>query len=516
MSNTNKLGVETRAASRMRELREQGVECTDEDLSMENIINDTEGEENSTEIERTINAMSKMFNKLDERCKLFFSEMKEDFNKKFESMDRNFDQQNEKINDLKVNMNKNFLTLQEQIIQQERTTNEKLTLVEKKIMEVTLTNETKLNRVNETVEEIKNTIGVMQNKSVLVDSELLNINQSIAKLNIDFDKKHCNLQSEVEGIKIDLNEKITNINKTIPNVQPTPITLSALTQLKPPSDYYFSDFTEKIPHKFLDKLESEYKSLHAKDRWKELVETRLKGKAYLWWCLSKDNLNEFSEFICEFKSKFCGPDFKQYAMIKLNTGGYFSNKQGPVIDYLTDLLQLAMSTDLFKNEKELTKLIANHFHSQITQTIYLKDYSTVNELVNYLENIPDEKIIYKESYQYQKDNMNVEGYRTGPKKDYNKNNYYYRQNRSSYQDRDQQRQTSTRDTFQNNTSANIPGRNGNSFRTQAITTTNSSRSFVNNPNPHSPPPMSNPCTNPGPSSMSLHGSNSEPATQLQN
>jgi len=131
--------------------------------------------------------------------------------------------------------------------------------------------------------------------------------------------------------------------------------------------------------------------------WKHLVSYRLKEKAFLWWSIHADKLNNFNEFIEAFKSEFSGFNFLQYAISKLRTEGYYSHRQGTIISYITNLLKLAKATNVTSNENELTKLISTHFSRVVRETVHIRDFQTINELITYIDNISDKNLVYKES-----------------------------------------------------------------------------------------------------------------------
>jgi len=250
--------------------------------------------------------------------------------------------------------------------------------------------------LSEEIREVNCKINSLESKNTDREKQAKENKECINKLSQDFENKLATVQRNVSSMVDDLKDKQYVYS---PRCHP----------YSPQTNYHFGDYQKNNPTEFLSKLELEYKCNGSPASWKFLVESRLEGKAYLWWSLENSKLDSFDQFSSAFKLKFCGPEFNRFVMDKLRLGGYYSTRQGSAIEYITHLLKLAQAADLIKDEKEITKLISSHFNKHIYETVCLKDYSTINELISYLENIPDVRVLFKESFQnsYNKDRQDI-------------------------------------------------------------------------------------------------------------
>jgi len=459
--------MEHSVTSDSKSLRDQGVELdtdSDDNDPLDETSRPMSGvtqRKKSVDLEKIIgNTMGQMLAKLEANNARMVKEIKDEIKRNYVEINERMDSHYKEFNQLKVELDSKFAGLHERINTMDVNINDKIEVMNAKFSVLETTHAKDVNQLKVDLSKVNNDLTQIKEKSLSIEVAVKNNKDDLVKINNELSGKVVAVQNDLDNIKL-----------SVGNSNNHPLNHCSQSSMKLQLDYYFRDFKHDLPDEFLNNLELEYNYNYCPEMWKHLVNSRLKERAYLWWSLKKDQLNSFKEFINAFKLEFCGSNFTQYAINKLRSEGYYSQKQGPLMPYITNLLKLAKSTNITSCENELTKLIANHFSEVISHTAHIKDFNTINELIQYLENIPDQNLLYK-------------GHNSNTNKPYLNHN----QNKFNYPRNVNKQSTPYKYTQPANQNYNSNATHRTPRRVQAIN--QSAKNYNKSVSPFSPPPMS--------------------------
>jgi len=356
-----------------------------------------------------------------------FSEVESKINNKLDSFSQ----------DISKELSIKIAELRTKIDNQETTFNTKIGELNSKLDQINQQNTSEIIKINNEIQGIDKKIKDVVRKEVEQICDTDQQQTSLMEFRNEIEEKLNSIVNRSETTRNEIINKYKDMEKQIQTNQAVEIHNSEITCLSPPissllNNNSFSDFNSSIPHVFIRNLELEYQSYKNKAIWRYLIDSRLKGKAFLWWTIEKNRINNFEEFLSAFKLKFCGDRFTQYALNKIKVGSYTSNEKCSIVEYITNLIELANAANVFTDTRDFIRNIANHFHYRIRETVSLRDYSSIEEFLQYIENIENKNFLFKEVKHHK---YNNDGNRYKPREensnDQNKNNPYTETNNSS-------------------------------------------------------------------------------------
>jgi len=185
-----------------------------------------------------------------------------------------------------------------------------------------------------------------------IENKNLEINEKVNDLKKDLDSSKVNLtelikkeskvlsdETEVQLLKQNslLEKEIVSLKKELKNIplpfdlrEYVPQILNDRTQGKT-----FSHFLYDIPTEFIDLLVEEVGNGRIKSNWKSFIANKFKGHGQLWWTMESDKFLTFDSFVEAFKEKYCGKEYQEYVLHKLNNDSFTPQYEGDYIEYIT-------------------------------------------------------------------------------------------------------------------------------------------------------------------------------------